>query len=279
MQTEFWKSTGQTQSDSATSAQSDPTTCPSLTSSAAGSHARISVLQARVRASMAHALDSGASLPESLARFDPESSSWKMSQRCLVEGLDRFSEIWPRSGMMRSGIAYPLLPSAPVTDGTECLSWGTPRASLGRGNPMKRAARGMIEGQVILASWPTPTVNGNNNHKGASQKAGDGLATVVKAWPTPTARDWRSGKASPETMERNARPLNEVAALGEPSASLNPSWVESLMGFPPGWSEVSPLAPVSPKKTGKRRESRKESTSEPTACDVSGMPSCPRSPT
>lgn len=144
---------------------------------------------------------------------------------------------------------------------------------------MKRAARGMIEGQVILASWPTPTVNGNNNYKGASLNSGDGLATAVKAWPTPTARDWRSGETSPETMERNARPLNEVAAVGQVSASLNPVWVETLMGFPPGWTEVSPAAQASPKKTGKRRESRKESNSEPTVCDVSGMPSCPKSPT
>lgn len=31
------------------------------------------------------------------------------------------------------------------------------------------------------------------------------------SWATPSARDWRSGDASPETMDRNARPLNEQA--------------------------------------------------------------------
>ena len=34
---------------------------------------------------------------------------------------------------------------------------------------------------------------------------------AVRTWPTPAARDWRDGRASPETMDRNARPLNEVA--------------------------------------------------------------------
>lgn len=37
--------------------------------------------------------------------------------------------------------------------------------------------------------WPTPTVCGNYNRKGASKNSGDGLATAVKKWPTPTAMD------------------------------------------------------------------------------------------
>jgi hypothetical protein len=47
-------------------------------------------------------------------------------------------------------------------------------------------------------------------------------------WPTPTERDWKStshGKAG------NARPLSEVAGL-HGSGSLNPRFVEELMGFP-----------------------------------------------
>lgn len=55
-------------------------------------------------------------------------------------------------------------------------------------------------------------------------------------WPTPTARDWRSGKASAATHERNSRPLSEqVGGL------LNPDWVEWLMGWPIGWTALKPL--------------------------------------
>ena len=50
-----------------------------------------------------------------------------------------------------------------------------------------------------IALFPTPTVTWNNNRKGSSPKAGDGLATAV------------GGK-------------------------LNPMWVEWLMGFPIGWT-------------------------------------------
>ena len=32
-------------------------------------------------------------------------------------------------------------------------------------------------------------------------------------WPSPSARDWKNGKASQETLDRNARPLNEMVML------------------------------------------------------------------
>lgn len=53
--------------------------------------------------------------------------------------------------------------------------------------------------------------------------------------PTPTARDWRSGKASERTMQRNSRPLSEVIG-----GHLNPDWVEWLMGWPIGWTASEP---------------------------------------
>jgi hypothetical protein len=84
-----------------------------------------------------------------------------------------------------------------------------------------------------MEKWPTPTVCGNYNRKGASATSGDGLATAVLKCATPTARDWRSGKTSQATMERNSRPLSEQIG-----GSLNPTWVEWLMGWPLGWTDL-----------------------------------------
>ena len=118
--------------------------------------------------------------------------------------------------------------------------------------------------------WPTPTVCGNYNRPGSSATSGMGLASAVKLWPTPTAtlgtkggrvtprksreggtlieavsyrafatptaRDWRSGKASQATMDRNSRPLSEQVG-----GSLNPTWVEWLMGWPLAWTDLKPL--------------------------------------
>jgi hypothetical protein len=38
-----------------------------------------------------------------------------------------------------------------------------------------------------------------------------GLEQQARSWPTPAARDWKSGEASDKTLQRNARPLNEIA--------------------------------------------------------------------
>ena len=107
--------------------------------------------------------------------------------------------------------------------------------------------------QIDLAQavklWPTPTVCGNYNRKGASASSGDGLATAVLKCATPTARDWKSGKASQATHDRNSRPLSEQIG-----GSLNPTWVEWLMGWPLGWTDLKPLAtdrcPSAPQQLG-----------------------------
>ena len=143
---------------------------------------------------------------ESLARFDPDTFLWRTAQPSLLEDLGESSVTWPRSGM---------------TAGGQC--WELPM--LGR----RTSATG-------FGWWPTPTVCGNYNRKGASATSGDGLATAVK-FVTPLARDWRSGKSSQATHDKNSRPLSKQIG-----GSLNPTWVEWLMGWPLGWTDLKPLA-------------------------------------
>ena len=92
--------------------------------------------------------------------------------------------------------------------------------------------------------WPTPTQNGNYNRKGLSPSSGDGLATKVKMWPTPATRDYK-GARLPETMSASGR---NPATNSLPDATefqtdeigrLNPDWVEHLMGYPAGWTDLS----------------------------------------
>jgi len=119
---------------------------------------------------------------------------------------------------------------------TDSGLWPTPIASDSRGSSGRPALGKQVQ-LVDAVKWPTPTVCGNYNRKGASPTSGDGLATAVLKCATPTARDWRSGKASQATMERNSRPLSEQIG-----GSLNPTWVEWLMGWPLGWTDLKPLA-------------------------------------
>lgn len=72
---------------------------------------------------------------------------------------------------------------------------------------------------TLVATWRTPqnraTAGGSySDPEKAKARAASGHQVnledqMVAQWATPTTRDFRSGKASPETHARNARPLNE----------------------------------------------------------------------
>lgn len=151
-------------------------------SSAAGSPARTSASQEKGRVLTAAALAFGRKSPVSFATFDPLSYSWRTSQLSLEGGLTEFSETWPRSGMMRSGIAYQsedlalpmrgigfgLLPTPTVGGGGQTLPEGT--TPTGR-TPDGRKQTVCLErylSQVVNGIWPIPllptiTVNDEGN--------------------------------------------------------------------------------------------------------------------
>jgi len=172
------------------------------------SRARTSASQERVPDWTASAAGYGEKWPASLARFDPDSRLWRTAQHSLLGDSDEFSVTWPRSGM---------------TAGGRC--WEQPM--------LGRRTRGTDSG-----FWPTPTVCGNHNRKGASATSGDGLATAVRMWPTPTARDYRSDSCTAEVKaERDAQSRGKTLPW-EVGGLLNPDWVELLMGWPKGHTRL-----------------------------------------
>jgi hypothetical protein len=62
------------------------------------------------------------------------------------------------------------------------------------------------------------------------------LSSEAKKFPTPAARDWKDGN-HPAERARKTPPL-AVHAGGQ----LNPTWVEWLMAWPLGWTDLKPLA-------------------------------------
>ena len=48
----------------------------------------------------------GGTWRELLARYDPDTSTWKTPQCSLLEDSIKFSEIWPRWGLMLAGASY-----------------------------------------------------------------------------------------------------------------------------------------------------------------------------
>lgn len=225
----------------------------------AASRARTSAWPEKEPVSAASDPACGLTWRASLARFDPASRSWKTAQLCLLGDSELSSVIWPRSGMTAAGQCWELPTLARTTAANDSGLLPTPLASNTKANHMRsngrparsywptptasehtgpgHAAQGGLNLRTAVANWPTPTVCGNYNRKGASATSGDGLATAVLKVATPTARDWRSGKASQATHDKNSRPLSEQIG-----GSLNPTWVEWLMGWPLGWTDLKPLA-------------------------------------
>lgn len=184
------------------------------------SRVRTSVPQEVATESTASVPDSGVKWPESSVRYVPATSSWKTAHCLWEEVLPWSSVTLPTWGMTRSGSVY----RHPTAE-----------------RPISATGAGL---------WPTPTVCGNHNRKGASATSGDGLATVVtqRTWPTATAtahKGWSPNHNRAMTDDRLDYSVErESFQPGQqtPPMRLNPEWVEWLMGWPIGHTGLKPLA-------------------------------------
>jgi DNA (cytosine-5)-methyltransferase 1 len=131
---------------------------------------------------------------------------------------------------MRNGIAYQQVPLVPLTGGIGSGLWPTPTAQTYKqdvNDSGEYARRRLDSGQQI------------------------NIALAVKLWPTPTQRDYRSGKhKKPRDGHVDCLTDHVWISEGKPIVgTLNPQWVEWLMGYPTGWTEIEPLATPSSRKS------------------------------
>jgi len=114
-----------------------------------------------------------------------------------------------------------------------------------------RTSQGSLLGAPSTFSGSLPR-RGTMRSGRLSERATWGQITAAKesssspTLPTLSARDWRSGKASPETHHRNARPLSEVVGRENNGGHLNPTWAEWFMGFPLGFVNPGSDASATP---------------------------------
>ena len=190
---------------------------------------------------------------ESLARFDRATSSWKIPQCLLLGASEPSSVTWPRWGMMRDGVCWELTTSERPTSGTASGSWPTPRTADWKGavSATDCTARRVRMGQANLSEaiveslrmWPTPLASdGKKDPSGSLSRAvrpdlpfSFRTGQRDKVWSTPTAHNAKE-KAYPAKYQRNTPTLAAQAG-----GSLNPTWVEWLMGWPLGWTDLKPL--------------------------------------
>jgi len=188
------------------------------------SHARIFQSQEVKQAlQKAQGLDFTAKSYALLTRYDLDTCSWKTLQTSLVEMTDECSEqsleTLPSAAMMRSGLVYQLPKLAQTISETGGGSWPTPDANCG--------ARGS------QPNWTPKRKSGQPAQYTINQAVRD------KPWPTPSASDNRDrGNMSNPSVQRRKALGKQIMLSQEAGGALNPPWVEWLMGWPVGHTDL-----------------------------------------
>lgn len=153
---------------------------------------------------------------------------------------EEYSETWPKMGIVLDGFAMALEMLGRPTRGKESLSWRTPRAT--QAVRSERFGKGRLPTpEEYVANpdmWPTPragkTTDENPESWQERQKQGQvatpPLTLAVKMWPTPHS----TCSTAPGKQGRQGGENLQTAAQGQ----LNPAWVECLMNFPVGWTDI-----------------------------------------
>jgi hypothetical protein len=180
--------------------------------------------------------------------------------------LDEFSATWPRSGLMRSGIAYRLPPLVRRICDLGSSFLPTPRAhehgQYQRDGGQKGKERPTLTG-VVMGWLPTPcSTDGSHGGRITPQKGRNGGSLIealsARMFPTPCAThtktvQMRTGR-KPLVYFPTPRAGGQDNAGGSSSRriakergtyigrTLSPLFVEWLMGFPLGWTDLEDSA-------------------------------------
>lgn len=220
----------------------------------------------------ASARDYGPNSRELWATFDRATRSWRTSALSLLADSPAFSETLPRSGMTRNGILYRLPPLArPIYATGVGLSHAmlpTPTATdygttnnghRGDGTTYQTAGTPSLATMARRGLLPTPQAHDAKTPKTPEQRAAHidrqramgrsapGCSNLNE-WaagllPTPRASEWKGvgpigSKSHLHRLGRGYLDATMQAHSGR-TGRLNPRFVEWMMGFPPGWTEVA----------------------------------------
>jgi len=135
-------------------------------------------------------------------------------------------------------------------DGTvqEQQMFPTPTATERSGtNPKTGRGEGLSK---VVKMFPTPSkgmykqdVNDNGRYARWVQEKGYQvmLPAAVKIFPTPTATDSKTHWNDKKRFDSLTAEINRKKTEEQVTGQLNPTWVEWLMGYPTGWTDLKDL--------------------------------------
>jgi hypothetical protein len=168
-----------------------------------------------------------------LARFDPDTHSWRTVQCSLLEDLNESLQTLPQWGMTVGGELYLLPTLVQTTNEKESGLWLTPSTvdipTRSAESMEKRLEyRKKIGRNGVGAGCLSEQVEWSGN--------GAPIGYITKeTWPTPTAHMAKETNAPSEANR------NEPSMASRVGGKLNPTWVEWLMGWPLEWTDLKPL--------------------------------------
>jgi hypothetical protein len=191
----------------------------------------VSPLATQENAKVKTTLDTcGLGFEKPLANYDPNTQSWKTYGDTYLWGDSPSLENLPKSGMTQNGELFLQPAWEPITAETALSSWPTP-TTMDHLPPRSEQALERQQTNNRPGRTTPPTLK-------------DAVA-YPRMWPTPTVSNWMIA-TSTEAIHRHlenhlpsSRLLEEVA-MEQPDSTgfLNPMWVEWLMGFPLGWTDL-----------------------------------------
>jgi len=163
-----------------------------------------------------------------------------------MEKRKKYRESIGRTTVPPGNLAKQIQYGRPTTE-----MWRTPDAHCGRGPSSKDRMKMKLEKGMPISlndqvrhpnlMWPTPRASAAMGEKTETiskrletKKSKGKLEESVAMVPTPTARDYKDNGLN--TNYQKAKEKNRLA--GSAGGSLNPTWVEWLMGYPNGWTDL-----------------------------------------
>ena len=160
-------------------------------------------------------------------------------------------------GVLQEVMARHWTPSLPeAVAGTQCKASARPTPTGDDANNGTRESGAFKSLSRDVQAWATPTASAGPGAGNGGREGGENLQTMVAsaaalgvAWATPKARDFRSGCTDQVSidhlMDRRVEGSNDLTnqvtanTKERPTGTLNPEWVECLMGWEMGWTDAS----------------------------------------
>ena len=183
---------------------------------------------------------------QSILDLSKNSDRLGLLEKMLVDTLNSvstpYSRTWKVKTTPQGRLVFQLLASVPNTKEKESGLWRTPDAYSG-GSNLNKIKEALAEGHLKRKSGHTIQIR---------------LADQVREprlWPTPAAHEARLGYQRRDTGKKGTQKslstivIDTEGGREKTTGQLNPTWVEWLMGYPTGWTDLSVSETVSSHKS------------------------------